>query len=30
MEIAGALLGRPVEMVKCRTNQVRVPAMRRS
>ena len=26
MEIAGALLGRPVEMVKCRTNQVRVPA----
>jgi 2,5-furandicarboxylate decarboxylase 1 len=26
MEIAGALLGRPVEMVKCRTNNVRVPA----
>jgi 2,5-furandicarboxylate decarboxylase 1 len=26
MEIAGALLGRRVEMVKCRTNQVRVPA----
>lgn len=26
MEIAGALLGRPVEMVKCRTNSVRVPA----
>ena len=26
MEIAGALHGRPVEMVKCRTNQVRVPA----
>lgn len=26
MEIAGALLGHPVEMVKCRTNQVRVPA----
>ena len=26
MEIAGALLGRPVEMVKCRTNRVRVPA----
>ncbi|HLJ01760.1 MAG TPA: UbiD family decarboxylase [Bradyrhizobium sp.] len=26
MEIAGALLGRPIEMVKCRTNQVRVPA----
>jgi 2,5-furandicarboxylate decarboxylase 1 len=26
MEIAGALLGDPVEMVKCRTNQVRVPA----
>jgi 2,5-furandicarboxylate decarboxylase 1 len=26
MEIAGALLGRPVEMVKCRTNAVRVPA----
>lgn len=25
MEIAGALLGHPVEMVKCRTNQVRVP-----
>ena len=26
MEIAGALLGRPIEMVKCQTNQVRVPA----
>ena len=26
MEIAGALLGEPIEMVKCRTNQVRVPA----
>lgn len=26
MHIAGALLGRPIEMVKCRTNQVRVPA----
>lgn len=26
MEIAGALLGRPVEMVKCRTSSVRVPA----
>ncbi len=26
MEIAGALLGQPVEMVKCRTNSVRVPA----
>jgi 2,5-furandicarboxylate decarboxylase 1 len=26
MEIAGALLGRPIEMVKCRTNDVRVPA----
>lgn len=26
MEIAGALLGHPVEMVKCRTNQVCVPA----
>ena len=26
MEIAGALLGQPIEMVKCRTNQVRVPA----
>ena len=26
MEIAGALLGHPIEMVKCRTNQVRVPA----
>lgn len=26
MEIAGALLGRPVEMVKCKTNSVRVPA----
>ena len=26
MEIAGALLGRPIEMVKCRTNRVRVPA----
>jgi 2,5-furandicarboxylate decarboxylase 1 len=26
MEIAGALLGRPVEMVKCRTNRVRVQA----
>ncbi len=26
MEIAGALIGAPVEMVKCRTNQVRVPA----
>lgn len=26
MEIAGALLGHPVEMVKCKTNQVRVPA----
>lgn len=26
MQIAGALLGGPVEMVKCRTNSVRVPA----
>ncbi len=26
MEIAGALLGWPVEMVKCKTNNVRVPA----
>jgi 2,5-furandicarboxylate decarboxylase 1 len=26
MAIAGALLGQPVEMVKCRTNEVRVPA----
>jgi 2,5-furandicarboxylate decarboxylase 1 len=26
MKIAGALLGRPIEMVKCRTNDVRVPA----
>jgi 2,5-furandicarboxylate decarboxylase 1 len=26
MEIAGALLGQPIEMVKCRTNSVRVPA----
>jgi len=26
MAIAGALLGQPVEMVKCRTNRVRVPA----
>jgi 2,5-furandicarboxylate decarboxylase 1 len=26
MEIAGALLGQPVEMVKCKTNRVRVPA----
>ena len=26
MEIAGALLGRPIEMVKCRTNRVKVPA----
>lgn len=26
MEIAGALLGRPVEMIKCKTNNVRVPA----
>ena len=26
MDIAGALLGHPVEMVKCRTNRVRVPA----
>jgi 2,5-furandicarboxylate decarboxylase 1 len=26
MEIAGALLGHPVEMVKCKTNSVRVPA----
>jgi 2,5-furandicarboxylate decarboxylase 1 len=26
MEIAGALLNRPIEMVKCRTNGVRVPA----
>jgi 2,5-furandicarboxylate decarboxylase 1 len=26
MEIAGALMGAPVEMVKCKTNQVRVPA----
>ncbi|GGF70059.1 hypothetical protein GCM10007301_32260 [Azorhizobium oxalatiphilum] len=25
MEIAGALLGAPLEMVKCRTNEVRVP-----
>jgi 2,5-furandicarboxylate decarboxylase 1 len=25
MKIAGALLGQPVEMVKCRTNRVRVP-----
>ncbi|MGA2998333.1 UbiD family decarboxylase [Bradyrhizobium sp.] len=26
MEIAGAMLGRPIEMIKCRTNRVRVPA----
>jgi len=26
MEIAGALMGAPVEMVKCRTNRIRVPA----
>lgn len=26
MKIAGALLGHPIEMVKCQTNQVRVPA----
>lgn len=26
MAIAGALLGRPIEMVKCKTNAVRVPA----
>lgn len=26
MEIAGALLGHPVQMVKCKTNAVRVPA----
>ncbi len=26
MEIAGALLGHPIEMIKCRTNRVRVPA----
>jgi 2,5-furandicarboxylate decarboxylase 1 len=26
MEIAGALLGQPIEMVKCGTNRVRVPA----
>jgi 2,5-furandicarboxylate decarboxylase 1 len=26
MQIAGALLGRPVEMVRCHTNSVRVPA----
>ena len=26
MHIAGALLGRPVDMVKCRSNEVRVPA----
>jgi 2,5-furandicarboxylate decarboxylase 1 len=26
MNIAGALLGHPVEMIKCRTNEVRVPA----
>lgn len=26
MEIAGALLGHPIEMVKCQTNRVRVPA----
>ena len=26
MEIAGALLGQPVDMVKCRTNRVRAPA----
>jgi 2,5-furandicarboxylate decarboxylase 1 len=26
MEIAGALMGAPVEMVKCKTNRVRVPA----
>jgi 2,5-furandicarboxylate decarboxylase 1 len=26
MKIAGALMGAPVEMVKCKTNQVRVPA----
>ncbi len=26
MEIAGALIGRPIEMIKCRTNQIRVPA----
>jgi 2,5-furandicarboxylate decarboxylase 1 len=27
MEIAGALLGQPIEVVKCRTNSVRVPAL---
>jgi 2,5-furandicarboxylate decarboxylase 1 len=26
MEIAGALLGHPIEMIKCKTNAVRVPA----
>ena len=26
MEIAGALLGRPIEVVRCKTNNVRVPA----
>src|ERR1700761_4611426 len=26
MEIAGALLGQPIEVIKCRTNAVRVPA----
>ncbi len=26
MEIAGALMGAPVEVVKCKTNRVRVPA----
>lgn len=26
MEIAGALLGRPIDLVKCKTNTVRVPA----
>lgn len=26
MEIAGALLGRPIDVVKCKTNSVRVPA----
>lgn len=26
MEIAGALLGRPIDVVKCKTNTVRVPA----
>ena len=26
MEIAGALLGRPIEVVRCKTNRVRVPA----